>query len=137
MVTLEQYVGPYAKSPDWTPERQDNARRFLARCASLQAEAIADGVVFRVNPKTGSCVSGDGRGGFRDQACPIGASGSSHKEGRGLDWYDPHNEIDAWCIANLGRLKAHGIYLEAPASTPGWSHWTDRAPPSGHTVFIP
>jgi len=137
MVTLEQYVGPYAKSTDWTPERQANAERFLARCEALQAEAIASGVVFRVSPKTGSCVGGEGNGGFRPQSCPIGAPGSSHKEGRALDWYDPYNEIDAWCIANIDRLKAHGICIEAPASTPKWSHWTDRTPPSGHTVFIP
>lgn len=137
MITLEQYVGPHANSPDWTHQRQANAIALLASCAALEDDMVADGVVFPDNPSTGSGVSGQTFGGFRPQYCPQGASNSSHKEGQGVDRYDPHGEIDAWCMAHQGYLEAHGIYIEHPSATPGWSHWTTRAPHSGHRVFYP
>ena len=51
--------------------------------------------------------------------------------------FDPHEEIDAWCMANQEILELHGIYLEHPEKTPGWSHWTVRKPASGQRVFFP
>lgn len=137
MITLEQYVGPHKDSPDWTPERQVNAKRLLEECADLEAEMIADGVSFPDNPATESGVSGQTFGGFRPQDCPQGAPNSSHKEGSGVDRYDPLEAIDNWCMAHQDRLKAHGIYIEHPDATKGWSHWTTRSPKSGRTVFYP
>lgn len=137
MIMLEQYVGPHADSRDWTPDVRSNARSFLEKCAALEAEMVADGVEFHVNPATGSNVSGYWYGGFRPQDCPEGAPGSSHKVGRGVDRYDPDGDIDQWCMEHQDRLEAHGIYIEHPAATRGWSHWTDRAPKSGRRVFYP
>lgn len=137
MITLKQYVGPHAQSPDWTEERENNAAALLVCCADLETEMAVDSVEFPVNPATGSGVSGQTFGGFRPQSCPIGASNSSHKVGQGVDRYDPHGEIDKWCFLHQDRLAAHGIFIEAPASTSGWSHWTTRAPHSGNRVFLP
>lgn len=137
MITLEQYVGQYLGAEDWTEARQANARRLLLACAALQTEMLADGIKFPDNPATHSGVSGQTLGGFRPQACTIGAATSAHKEGRAVDRYDPAGLIDAWCIAHQTRLKAHGIFIEHPSKTEGWSHWTDRAPGSGHQVFFP
>lgn len=137
MVTLEQYVGPHSKSPDWTSERKANAIRSLKAFANLEAEMVEAGIVFPINPVTGSGVSGQTFGGFRPQNCPQGASNSSHKTGEGLDRYDPKGEIDAWLMAHQDRLKAHRIYIEHPSKTAGWSHWTTRAPGSGNSVFYP
>lgn len=136
MITLEQYVGIH-EGPDWTPERQENARILLGRCETLETEMIAAGVVFPVNPKTKTQVSGETLGGFRPQNCPIGAPNSNHKIGKAVDWYDPKGEIDAWCFANQDRLEAHGIWLEHPDDTPGWSHWQSVGPKSGRRVFKP
>lgn len=137
MITLEQYVGPHAHSSDWTGARQANAVSLLAACAALEGEMVADGVVFPVNPATGSGVSGQTFGGFRPQSCPQGAPDSSHKQGQGVDRYDPQGAIDAWCMAHQDRLAYHGIYIEHPSVTAGWSHWSTRAPRSGNRVFYP
>jgi hypothetical protein len=137
MIILEEYVGIHKDSPDWTPERQSNAKKLLAACETLQDYMETDGIEFPINPKTGSEVSGETFGGFRPQNCPIGASNSSHKEGLAVDRYDPKGEIDSWCMANQIKLKDNGIFIEHPSATPGWSHWTIRPPGSGHTVFYP
>jgi hypothetical protein len=136
-ITVEQYFGPWIKHPDATPKRKDNAARLLLAVARLEAHAVADGVVFRINPKTGSGVSGTQYGGFRPQDCPEGAPGSSHKDALAVDRYDPIGEIDAWCMRNLNILELCGIYIEHPSATCGWSHWTIRAPKSGRRAFFP
>jgi len=137
MITLNQYVGPHRASPDWTPAREQAAIRLLGVCEQLEMEMLEDGVVFPINPKTGSNVSGTTFGGFRPQSCPQGSPNSSHKEGSGIDRFDPHEDIDNWCMTHQARLKFHEIYIEHPDKTPGWSHWTTRAPGSGNTVFWP
>lgn len=137
MITLAQYVGPHSDSPDWTPARQQAATEFLYVCKALEEEMVADGVEFPDNPATGSGVSGQTFGGFRPQNCPQGAPNSSHKQGTAVDRYDPKGDIDAWCMAHQDVLRDHGVYIEHPDSTPHWSHWTTRAPGSGHTVFWP
>lgn len=137
MITIEQYAGIWKDSPDWTLERQDNARRLLHKCSLLEAEMIADGVEFPINPKTHSEISGETLGGFRPQSCTVGAPHSSHKEGRAVDRYDPKGDIDTWCLEHQDRLRHYGLYIEHPGATIGWSHWTDRAPASGKTVFWP
>lgn len=137
MFTIDQYVGIHKDSPDWDTIRQDNAARLLTACANLQNIMEADGVKFPINPKTGSEISGETYGGFRPQSCPIGAAHSSHKEGLAVDRFDPNGEIDGWLMRHQDVLEMTGIYIEAPDSTPGWSHWTIRAPMSGKHVFIP
>jgi len=138
MVTLEDLYGHWIDHPDATPERKAASTAFLLKARKLYDMAIADHVVFPVNiRKTNTQVSGDVYGGFRPQSCPIGAPHSAHKEGQGLDWFDPEGKIDEWCMKNQGKLIACGIYIEHPDSTPGWSHWSDRAPGSGHHVFYP
>ena len=137
MITFAQYIGPHFKSPDLTPERRANAYRLLDACQKLEEYAAADGVRFLANPATGSNVSGKTFGGFRPQDCPQGSPNSSHKEAMAVDRYDPHDEIDAWCMANLDKLEECGIYIEHPDSTHTWSHWTIRAPHSGNRVFYP
>lgn len=137
MVSLDQYVGLWASSPDWTYERKANGWKLLLSVNALMNEMEAQGVQFRVNPKTSSQVSGETYGGFRPQACPIGAPHSNHKEGLAIDLFDPTGEIDKWCMQHQDRLAFYGIYIEHPDSTPGWCHMQIIAPHSGHTVFYP
>ena len=143
MFTLDNYVGPYKDSPDWTPECQANAQALIEACTGLQADLEAAGIHFHLNPATGTTVSGEGHGGFRDQSCPIGAKDSAHKQGQAVDRYDPENEIDEYLWKNFNAdpennlLVKHGIYIEAPQSTPHWSHWGIRKPASGHHIFNP
>jgi hypothetical protein len=137
MITLEQYFGPWADSDDATDERRANAAALLAAAGQLEITARNDGVPFPTNPATNSGVSGQRYGGFRPQACVIGAASSAHKQGLAVDLFDPSGAIDEWCLANLDKLEDCGIYIEAPDSTKGWSHWSTRAPRSGNRVFIP
>lgn len=137
IITLSQYFGPWLSHPDATPKTRDNAIRLLDACHRLQAVAERDGVVFRINPKTGSGVSGTQFGGFRPQCCTQGAANSSHKQGLAVDRFDPLGEIDRWCMSNFPALEAVGIYIEHASATPGWSHWTIRAPGSGRRAFFP
>lgn len=143
MITLAQYVGKHAGSPDWTPARQGNAVDLLVACAKLEQIMLNAGVIFPDNPATRSGVSGLIFGGFRPQSCPQGAPHSSHKEGQGVDRYDPHNLIDKWLAddyAKHGKKSAIvrcGIYIEHPNATDTWSHWTTRPPKSGNRIFIP
>mgnify|MGYP000092967363 FL=1 len=137
MITLNQYAGIWRTSQDWTPEREQNATKLLAACCALEVEMANGGVRFPDNPTTHSGVSGQTYGGFRPQACPIGAEKSNHKQGLAVDRYDPGDLIDAWCMAHQDRLAFHGIWIEHPDATLGWSHWQSVSPRSGNRVFRP
>ena len=78
MISISDYVGPHADSPDWTPEVQEAAQAMLDLVNGFLGEAEANGVEVETNPKTGTCVSGSTYGGFRPQNCPEGAPHSSH-----------------------------------------------------------
>lgn len=140
MITLEQYFGPWADHSDLTEDMKQNARMLLHACAALEYFAERDGIEFPDNPKTLSGVSGETYGGWRPPECPQGALGSSHKEGKAVDRYDPEGLIDKWCMNHAevgGLLESCGIYIEHPEATPHWSHWTIRRPGSGNRVFRP
>ena len=139
MITLDQYVGIHAKSKDWTAQRKLNAIELLKRSNALVLAAQADGVMFKINPKTDSLISGETFGGFRPQSCPIGAPNSNHKEGKGVDVWDFDGSIDAWCNSPRGLLACEkcGIWLEDQGHTPGWVHMQSIPPKSGKRVFLP
>lgn len=137
MLTLQQYFGKWLKCDDATDRRKDNAEVLVVRVNKLVAVMEQGGVSFKVNPLTGSIVGGETLGGFRPQACPIGAPQSAHKEGLAVDIYDPDNKIDAWITSHAKELAQYGLYFEHPTATPRWSHWTIRAPKSGRRFFYP
>lgn len=148
MISFSEYFGPWENHKDATDERKANAIRLLTACSCLERMALLDGVEFPEHSRSlsglhwydTSDISGQGYGGFRPQDCPQGAQHSSHKEGLAVDRYDPHGDIDRWCLMNSevgGKLEQCGIYIEHPGSTVGWSHWTVRRPGSGNRVFLP
>src|SRR3990167_9903422 len=96
MISLNDYAGPWADCDDWTPERRQCAEIMLEKVNALLMDAEAHGVELRINPNTETLVSGAQYGGFRPQACTIGASGSAHKEGRAVDIFDPLNHLESW-----------------------------------------
>jgi hypothetical protein len=137
MFTLANYVGVHADSPDWNDARKSNANRLICACTNLQTMMEDAGIVFHLNPATNTTISGQTFGGFRPQDCPIGAAYSAHKTGEAVDRYDHDGAIDAWLVAHPEALVECGIYIEASASTIGWSHWSIRAPHSGNHIFQP
>jgi hypothetical protein len=135
MFSLKDYVGAHWNSPDWDEERMDNAYALISACSKLQAIMEKDGIVFQMNPKTGTSISGDIYGGFRPQDCPIGAPKSAHKEAMAVDRHDPDEKIDEWLINHQEALVQCGIYIELPERTIGWSHWQIR--PTKNRIFMP
>ena len=135
MISISDYFGPWADSPDATDEVKLAAQAMLDRVNQCLMEAEANGVEIQTNPATGTCVSGQTLGGFRPQDCGQGAPHSSHKEGRAVDCYDPDGDLDRWLTD--ARLEQFGLYREAPGSTNGWTHLTDKAPGSGRRTFQP
>lgn len=137
----------YFRKPHST-EQVNAAADLLDRVNTLLAEAVAQGAYQWVDdPDTGCEISGsaggDGDGGFRTPGSRTGSAGSSHREARGVDVYDPEDRLDAWLdqfeqAAGFNwKLAEHGLYREAPSVTKFWTHLTTRAPGSGRRTFYP
>lgn len=144
MITLAQYFG----AKPHTPDQEYAANDLLRRVEALVMDYADDtGNKSHIDPDTGTEISGSkggaGDGGFRLPTATTGRQLSSHKEARGVDRYDPGDELDNWLDGFEGEngrntmLEKHGLYREAPAATPGWCHLTSRAPRSGRRTFIP
>ena len=144
MITNEQYFG----AKPHTDEHEKTAWKLLQLVNKLIDEAVSVGAFERtIDPDTGSEISGSkggaGDGGFRLPTATTGKALSSHKEARGVDVFDPGNDLDAWLNEFEGdngansKLQAYGLYREAPHATPGWCHLTSRAPGSGRRTFVP
>ena len=82
-VTADDYFAAYAGHPEITPAIETNADLLLGKVNALLEECIANGWTPRVNPATGTLISGQQNGGWRPSDCPIGSPQSSHKTGRG------------------------------------------------------
>jgi hypothetical protein len=134
-ISLEDYFRAYADHPEITPEIEHAAARMLDKVNALLTTALAEGVPLRVNPATGTLVSGQDNGGWRPRACPIGAPKSNHKIGRAVDVYDPDGALDAWLDDE--RLMAFGLAREHPEATERWCHLQDVLPKSGRRTFWP
>ena len=63
-----------------------------------------------------------------------GRSGSAHLQGRAVDFVRTPELVG---FLSLEVLEKYGLYMESLEATPTWVHLTDRAPPSGHRVFMP
>lgn len=136
MITLEQYFNN--KRDQATDEQVANATRLLPFVnAIMVAYFHATGATVLNNPTTGNQISGNrnGDGGFRLGDSKTGVATSSHKEGRGIDLYDPIGTLDQWLNDTL--LAQYHLYREDPGFTVHWCHLTDRAPDSGRRTFKP
>ena len=129
-ITLEQYFAKYKDSPDITPAVRKNAEKLLNAVNEARRLASLDGVQFEVNPSTGNYISGQGNGGFREQACVVGAPKSTHKTGEGIDNYDLNTQFARWCYTNGRILEELGLTMEDHRWTPSWVHLQSR-PPGG------
>ena len=131
LISLSDYFKEYEK-PDY---HVANARDLLDRVNSLLAYAESECVMLRLNPKTCSHISGENWGGYRTDACKIGAPKSAHKQAKAIDIFDPINELDRWL--NDAILLKFDLYREHPDATQGWTHLSTHAPKSGKRTFQP
>lgn len=138
MISSDDIIGKWKSCTDLTGKIEDNITKLLIPVMQDFLSYVASrDVELHKNPKTGTLVSGSEYGGFRPQDCTIGAPKSNHKQGLAVDIYDPHNELDKWCMANRSVLVEYGIWLEHPDATPGWCHMQVVPPRSGNRVFRP
>lgn len=70
-------------------------------------------------------------------AIPNASPRSRHLTCEAIDLRDEDGVLDAWCMHNLDRLDALGLWLEHPDATPGWCHVQTVPPRSGRRVFMP
>lgn len=101
---------------------------FAATCSAYSYSIDLDTMTQISGSKGGS-----GDGGFRLPDATTGAARSSHKEGKGIDVYDPHDALDKWLTDDV--LAEYNLYREWPKHTPGWCHLTTRRPASGKRTF--
>ena len=88
-----------------------------------------------IDEDTGTQISGSkggsGDGGFRLPQSRTGVKGSSHKQGMGVDIYDPRGAFGRW-ITNA-HLEEYDLYQEAMKFTPGWVHLQTR--PTSRRIY--
>jgi hypothetical protein len=140
VINKTDYFGHKITHPDATDERQANADALLQRVNDLLEHAAQEGAYDgQSDPDTGTQISGSrggaGDGGFRLTTSATGAPGSAHKEGMGVDVYDPENRLDDWLSDDI--LALYDLYREHPSATPGWCHLQTRRPRSGRRTFHP
>ena len=68
---------------------------------------------------------------------PNAARTSNHMTCQAIDIEDHDGMLDDWCCDNVQYLEMHGLYLEHPASTKGWTHIQIVPPRSGKRIFYP
>jgi hypothetical protein len=136
MITKDQYFG----SKEHSIGQDVEAARLLKQVNLLLAEAMAKKVYSMdpcpyTNTQISGAKGGHGDGGFRLPDATTGSALSSHKDGKGVDVYDPLDKLDRWVTDSI--LTSYGLYREDPSKTPGWLHLTTRAPHSGKRTFMP
>lgn len=141
MITVDDYfMGRREQYPlALTPDIERNAARTVAVANALLSRAMGSGVHLETNPKTGSPVNSGWRPPAVNAATAGAAPNSKHMTGQAVDLYDPNGDIDAWLMTDGGQqaMAEVGVWIEAPESTPGWSHWQIVPPGSGRRVFHP
>lgn len=65
------------------------------------------------------------------------AKKSNHRICKACDLEDHDGALDKFCMENQDILAEIGLWLESPASTPGWCHVQTTPPRSGNRVFNP
>jgi len=143
VITVEEYF----RKPHSYAQEKAAERLLVAEWLLMLDYRAATGNELETDPDTGCEISGtqggDGDGGFRMKSSRTGAPGSSHREARAVDRFDPGDKIDTWLDqfedgkGGNSMLEKHGLYREHPSKTPGWCHLTTRAPGSGHRTFYP
>lgn len=137
MLTVNDWLtssGKYpwrAKHKEVTPELIERAMDYVT-CLNAACHEL-----YIKNPKFSS--------GFRPSEVNAKTQGASKKslhmgqDPRGVagDLEDTDGNIDFQFLMNPQVLEKHGLYLEDPKHTEGWSHTQNVPPKSGKRVFIP
>ena len=138
MLGLIDYFRMRIDHPYATAERKGNAVVLLNRVNDLLGDYYAEtNRVVGIDADTGTQISGSrggsGDGGFRLPQSRTGVKGSSHKQGMGVDLYDPKGELGRWIATR--HLVKRDLYQETMRCTPGWVHLQTR--PTSRRIYQP
>lgn len=115
-----------AKLEDLSPELQGNVNTIVPRINDL-LEAFGE---YRK-------VTSGYRPEFINAKIPNAAKKSNHTLCLACDLEDRDGRLDKFCLDNPHILEKIGLWQEAPASTPTWTHLQAVPPKSGKRVFNP
>lgn len=141
-ITRAMYMmGRDVRFPDAvTPEVEANVPQLLEAVNQVIAAAANDGLVFYIDPHTGTIVASGLRPIQVNDRTQNAAEHSTHIIGLGVDVFDPDRAFARWCLSHAypgGFLEQLGLYMERPQWTPDWVHLQLKSPGSGHRVYIP
>lgn len=127
MITLASYFGPHGEPPETVKQ---NALELLARVNALLSELPYDEAH---EPK----VNSGWRPADYNKTVRNAAPNSRHITGQAVDIADPDGVIDSYLHTNFQLLIKHGLWMEHPSATKGWSHLQSVPPRSGNLCFYP
>lgn len=134
MITLEKYWMGRDKThaADLTDQIRSNANATI-RTVNQALKMFED--------ETGlicdKCASGWRPPSIND-ATANAAKNSKHETALAMDVRDVAGRAFAgWCLCNLKKLEAIGLWMEDPRWTPTWVHLQIVPPGSGRRVYIP
>lgn len=136
-ITLEDYLMDLDEQFPEAEALMPNGEDLVRRVNNLLSLMAQDGVKLEVCPVTQTLIASGWRPVYINQCTPGAAPKSNHITMQACDLYDPHGELDEWCLSNQEALKDCGLWLEHPASTKGWCHLQSKPPRSGRRVFYP
>ena len=114
IITLEAYFMGRRQTnfSEYKPEYADNATDLLSRVNPFLQELDIVSVK----------VSSGWRPASINESLSNSAKQSYHMIGKAVDISDADGKLDALVQARPDLLKKYGLWLESPASTPGWCH---------------
>lgn len=122
LITMDMYLGTFPKRyrNEYSVDIFNSATDLLARVNALLKDLFPDRTEYHVNS------------GWRPREYnrSVGGAGRSwHIVGKAVDIADD-GTIDAHLLINPSLLSKHGLWLEHPNYTPGWTHLDtgDRLP---------
>ena len=127
MITLAEYLMGRDLKFACSTEVLQNASQVVTRTNELKElyGGLDEGVASGWRPSA-----------VNDATCNA-AKTSTHITGQALDTRDTHRVFAKWCLQNLDKLEAIGLWMEDPRWTPTWVHLQTVPPKSGKRVYIP
>lgn len=115
---------------EWTDEIKWAGRATVVAVNKLLALAEIDGI-----------VRDEVSSGWRPQSVNDSTSNaakcSKHLTAEACDIWDAGRELAQWCLLNLDKVAACGLWCEDFRYTPTWVHFQTVPPKSGKRVYIP
>lgn len=126
MISAEEVLMGRIKLEDLSPELRANLDDLLVKLNKFRAEY---GIPMYV-------VSGYRTPEINDATSNSGKK-SAHLTCQACDFSDSDNKIKEFIVKDPDILVRCDLYMEAPESTPTWTHLSNRPPKSGNRIFKP